>query len=177
MSLNEERVVADKAGWRGTRLVIVVAAAVFALLMIVGSLTLPYALAGFAVVAAAALVTKRAGEETGRPARPVVVSERAGDLLKIVVAGLPDPVIALDRDGHVLALNEPARSLAPALRLGEPVSLALRMPELIEAIGRAYARGEEQRVEYSERVPVDRWFQTIVMPVGASANTTGPTSF
>jgi two-component system phosphate regulon sensor histidine kinase PhoR len=74
-------------------------------------------------------------------------------------------VIALDRDGHVLALNEPARALAPALRLGEPVSLALRMPELIEAVGRAYARGEEQRVEYSERVPIDRWFQTIVMPV------------
>ena len=128
-------------------------------------MTLPYALAGFAVVAAAALATKRGGEETGRPARPVVVSERAGDLLEIVVAGLPDPVIALDRNGHVLALNEPARALAPALRLGEPVSLALRMPELIEAVGRAYARGEEQRVEYSERVPVDRWFQTIVMPV------------
>jgi two-component system phosphate regulon sensor histidine kinase PhoR len=128
-------------------------------------LTLPYAVAGFAVVAAAALATKRVGEETGRLPRPVVVSERAGDLLKIVVAGLPDPVIALDRDGRVLALNEHARALAPALRLGEPVSLALRMPELIEAIGRAYARGEEQRVEYSERVPVDRWFQTIVMPV------------
>ena len=165
MSLNEERVVADKARWRGTRLVIVAAAAVFAVLTLVGALTLPYALAGFAVVAAAALATKRAGEDTERPARPVVVSERAGDLLEIVVAGLPDPVIALDRDGHVLALNEPARALAPALRLGEPVSLALRMPELIEAVGRAYARGEEQRVEYSERVPVDRWFQTIVMPV------------
>ena len=59
---------------------------------------------------------------------------------RAVVAGLPDPVIALDRDGRVLALNERARALAPALRQGEPVSFALRMPELIEAIGRASAQ-------------------------------------
>jgi two-component system phosphate regulon sensor histidine kinase PhoR len=39
------------------------------------------------------------------------------------------------------------------------------MPELIEAIGRAYATGDEQRVEYSERVPIDRWFEVIVKPV------------
>jgi two-component system phosphate regulon sensor histidine kinase PhoR len=79
--------------------------------------------------------------------------------LEAVIAGLPDPVIALDGNGRVLTLNERARALAPALRQGEPVSLALRMPELIEAIGRAYASGEEQRVEYSERVPIDRWFE------------------
>ena len=124
-----------------------------------------YALAGFAIVAAAALLAMRAGDEDDRLAPPVAVSERADDPLRAVVAGLPDPVIALDRDGRVLALNERARALAPALRQGEPVSLALRMPELIEAIGRAAARGEEQRVDYSERVPLDRWFETIVMPV------------
>src|SRR5208282_6199475 len=121
--------------------------------------------AGFALVTAAAFLAMRAGEAAGRLARPVAVSERAGDPLEAVVAGLPDPAIALDRNGRVLALNERARSLAPALRQGEPVSLALRMPELIEAVGRAYARGEEQRVEYSERGPIERWFETIVMPV------------
>jgi two-component system phosphate regulon sensor histidine kinase PhoR len=78
---------------------------------------------------------------------------------------LPDPVIALDGNARVLAFNDRARLLAPALRRGEPVSLALRMPELIEAIGRACTGGEEQRVQYSERVPLDRWFETVVMPV------------
>jgi two-component system phosphate regulon sensor histidine kinase PhoR len=39
------------------------------------------------------------------------------------------------------------------------------MPELIEAIGRAYTHGEEQRIEYSSRVPLERWFEAIVMPV------------
>ena len=129
------------------------------------ALAISYALAAFGILTATAFLAMRSGEEAGPLARPVAVSERAGDLLEAVVTGLPDPVIALDRNGRVLTLNAPARSLAPALRQGEPVSLALRMPELIEAIGRAYATGEEQRVQYSERVPVDRWFETIVMPV------------
>ena len=120
---------------------------------------------GFVILALAALLANRATEEAGRLVRPVAVAERAGEPLEAVIAGVPDPVIALDRNGRVLTVNESARSLAPALRLGEPVSLALRMPELIEAIGRAYATGDEQRVEYSERVPIDRWFEVIVKPV------------
>ncbi|HXX04099.1 MAG TPA: ATP-binding protein [Xanthobacteraceae bacterium] len=152
------------------RLMIVTAAIVFAGLVIINALAVGYAVAGFAIVTAAAFLTKRAGEEVGGLARPVAVAERAGEPLEAVVAGLPDPVIALDRNGRVLALNERARSLAPALRLGEPVSLALRMPELIEAVGRAYATGEEQRAEYSERVPLDRWLELIVVPVKRPPN-------
>jgi two-component system phosphate regulon sensor histidine kinase PhoR len=147
------------------RFVIVTAALVFAGLAILGALTVGYAVAGFAIVAAAGLLAGRAGEEVGRLARPIIVAGRAGEPLEAVVAGLPDPVIALDKNGHVLTLNERARLLAPALRQGEPVSLALRMPELIEAIRRAYASGEEQRVEYSERVPLERSLEMIVMPV------------
>jgi two-component system phosphate regulon sensor histidine kinase PhoR len=147
-------------------LVTATAAIVFAGLVILDALPLGYAIAGFAIMVAAALLALRAGEDVGPLARPIAVSEGAGEpSLDVVVAGLPDPVIALDRNGRVLTLNERARALAPALRQGEPVSLALRMPELIEAIARAYASGEEQRVEYSERVPHDRWFETIVMPV------------
>ena len=164
MSLNENRALLA-ARQSGARLVVVAAAIVFATLALIGALAVTYAVAGFVVVAAAALLTVHPGEERDRLKQPVAVAERAADPLAAVVAGLPDPVIALDRDGRVLALNEPARSLAPALRQGEPVSLALRMPELIEAIGRASARGEEQRVEYSARWPLDRWFETIVMPV------------
>jgi len=147
------------------RLVTAAAAIVFAALSIIGALAVGYAAVGFIIVASAAFFAARAGKDVSYAARPVEVSERATDPLRAVVAGLPDPVIALDRDGRVLALNDGARLLAPALRLGELVSLALRMPELIEAIGRAYSRGEEQRVQYSERVPIERWFETIVIPV------------
>ena len=60
-------------------------------------------------------------------------------LIGSVLAGLPDPVIALDADGGVLAMNAAASTIAPALRRGEPVSLALRNPEIVDAIRRARA--------------------------------------
>ncbi len=163
MSLVEDRSLFTAK--RGGRFVILAAAIVFAALAIGGALPVGYAVAGFAIVAAAAVLALRSAKKEDRLAQPVASSERGDGFLRAVVAGLPDPVVALDRDGRVLALNERARALAPALRQGEPVAFALRMPELIEAIGRATAEGEEQRVVYSERVPIDRWFETIVMPV------------
>jgi two-component system phosphate regulon sensor histidine kinase PhoR len=174
MSLNEGRAERLSGGSRGVLLVIAAAALVFATFVVTGALAESYALAGFAIVAAAAFAAMRPGNERARLATPLAVSERTEDPLRSIVGGLPDPVIALDRDWRVLALNEPARALAPALRQGEPVSLALRMPELIEAVGRAFARGEEQSIEYSERVPVDRWFQAVVMPIRRSPNATEP---
>jgi two-component system phosphate regulon sensor histidine kinase PhoR len=63
--------------------------------------------------------------------------------------------------------------VAPALRPGEPVSLGLRVPEVLEAIRRARASGTAQRVEFSERVPLDRWYEVIVTPIsspGVAAN-------
>jgi len=164
MSLNEAGRSTANSRWRN-RVVIVAAAIVFGGFVAVGAISPAYGLLGFVILVLAALLANRATEEAVRLARPVAVAERSGEPLEAVIAGVPDPVIALDRNGRVLTLNESARSLAPALRQGEPVSLALRMPELIEAIGRAYATADEQRVEYSERVPVDRWFEVIVKPV------------
>ena len=165
MSLAEDRAGLAVKRWRGGRLVILATAMVFAGLTLAGILPVGYAVAGFAIVAAATTLAVRPGRDGDRLTQPVAISERGDDLLRALVAGMPDPVVALDRDGRVLALNDRARALAPALRYGEPVSFALRMPELLEAIGRAATQGEEQRVVYSERVPLDRWFETIVMPV------------
>ena len=174
MSLNEDRRLLATRPHRRVLLVIAAAAIVFAVLAAAGTLAAAYAIAGFAIVAAAALASMRVSEKNEQLARPVAVLERGDDLLRAVVAGLPDPVVALDRGGRVLALNERARALAPALRQGEPVAFALRMPELIEAIGRAAAEDEEQRVVYFERVPLDRWFETIVMPVKRGPNAVRP---
>ena len=88
----------EGASGAASRLVIVTAAIVFAGLAIIDAPAPGYALAGFAIVAAAAFLAMRAAEEVGRLARPVAVAERAGEPLEAVVAGLPDPVIALDRE-------------------------------------------------------------------------------
>src|SRR6202008_473394 len=72
------------------------------------------------------------------------------------------------------AFNARAGTLAPALRRGEPASLALRVPEVVDAIRRVAPGGGPQRVEFSERVPVDRWYAAHVMPIEIAEGEGGP---
>jgi two-component system, OmpR family, phosphate regulon sensor histidine kinase PhoR len=96
----------------------------------------------------------------GRLARPAQVAP-----IESLIGGLHEPAIVLDREGRVMAFNEAAAVIAPALRRGEPALIALRMPELVDAVRRAGKRREAQRVEFFERVPLDRWFEAFVTPV------------
>ena len=94
-------------------------------------------------------------------------------LLDAAVSGMPDPVVVLARDGGVIAFNAQASAIAPALRRGEPASIALRMPELVEAIRSAILTGRAQRIEFSARLPSPRWSEAFVAPVtvaGDSSN-------
>ncbi len=86
-------------------------------------------------------------------------------LIEALVSGLPDPVVVLDHGARVLTFNRSAASVTPTLRRGDPVSLALRMPELVDAIRRANESGNAQHVEFSERTPSDRWWEAVVAPV------------
>jgi two-component system phosphate regulon sensor histidine kinase PhoR len=149
------------------RLVLIVAAAVFAVLWETGSLATAPSLGAFIVIAAAVLVRAVSGETARRTLpRDIPPALRVGDpLVEAVLAGMPDPVVALDRHGAVVALNARAIAIAPALRRGEPVSLALRVPEVLDSVRRAVASGTAQRVEFFERVPVDRWYEAIVTPI------------
>jgi two-component system, OmpR family, phosphate regulon sensor histidine kinase PhoR len=92
-------------------------------------------------------------------ARPQIV------LIEQLIGGLPGAAIVLDREGRVIAFNEAATGIAPALHRGEPALIALRMPDLVDAIRRAAKRREPQRVEFFERVPLDRWLEAFVTPV------------
>jgi two-component system phosphate regulon sensor histidine kinase PhoR len=159
---------------RRTRLVLIVAGVVFAVLWESGALATAPTLAAFTIIAAAVLLRAVSAETANRALpRDDAPRLRVGEpVVEAVLAGMPDPVVALDRNGDVVALNARASAIAPALRRGEPVSLALRVPEVLEAIRRAVASGSSQRVEFFERVPVDRWYEAIVTPItlaGASA--------
>jgi two-component system phosphate regulon sensor histidine kinase PhoR len=157
------------------RRALLAAALVLVVLVATGALNVAYALAALAVVVAAAWIGN------GRRARILAMSplpQRRGPrladpLVEAVIAGLPDPVIVLDREGRVLAFNPQAGLMAPALRRGEPASLALRVPEIVEAIRRAAATNEPQRVEFFERVPVDRWYAGCVTPVELAVTAPG----
>ena len=161
--------------FRRMRLVLTATAIAFAGLWLFGATAALPALAGFVLVALAALIASARGDiAPAALARDEPRAPRVGDpLIEAVLAGLPDPVVALDRRGDVVALNARAIAVAPALRPGEPVSLGLRVPQVLEAIRRARASGTAQRVEFSERVPLDRWYEVIVTPIsspGVAAN-------
>jgi two-component system, OmpR family, phosphate regulon sensor histidine kinase PhoR len=140
-----------------------------------GALSFAEAFIGFAVLAGTALIRS---EHVAWKAPPVPLAEpstpRTAPLLDALIAGLPAPVIVLDRDTRVLAFNARAGTLAPALRRGEPASLALRVPEVVDAIRRVASGAGPQRVEFSERVPVDRWYAAHVMPVEIAEGDAGP---
>jgi two-component system phosphate regulon sensor histidine kinase PhoR len=109
---------------------------------------------------------ERAPSSAGRPAGGLIAPPRDEYvLLDAVISGMPDPVVVLDREERVVAFNREAAALAPALRRGEPASIALRAPELVEAIRAASATGKTQRVAFSTRLPSPRWSEAIVAPV------------
>ena len=156
-------------GWRkrlfAARRVWIAAGLVFSILAALGAISLPYAAAGFVAIAAAAWfgrgrLSPARNIERG-PARPATDDPLVG----AIIANLPDAVIVLDGDGRVLAFNARASAIAPALGRGEPVSMALRAPAVVDAIRRAAAGGGAQRVEFSDRVPVDRWLAAYVTPI------------
>jgi two-component system phosphate regulon sensor histidine kinase PhoR len=118
-----------------------------------------------------AVATTSKSMSAGEPA----LAQPQALLIDQLVGGLPGAVIVLDREGRVVAFNEAAAGIAPALRRGEPALIALRMPELVDAIRRAGRRREPQRVEFFERVPMDRWFEAFVTPVRLSAGGDGIT--
>jgi len=149
------------------RRALLAAAIMLIVLVATGGLAFGYALGAAAVVIVAAWIGSARRAPVGAMAPlPERRGPRLADpLVEAVIAGLPDPVIVLDREGRVLAFNPQAGRMAPALRRGEPASLALRVPEIVEAIRRAVATNEPQRVEFFDRVPVDRWFAGCVTPV------------
>ncbi len=87
---------------------------------------------------------------------------------RAILSGLPEPVLVLDRRGLVLAFNDHATAALGRIRAGEPVSFALRAPEVLDAVRAVSASAEPRVVSYMERVPVERWREAHVAAGGVS---------
>jgi two-component system phosphate regulon sensor histidine kinase PhoR len=77
--------------------------------------------------------------------------------VKLFAEALPDPCFVLDRRGVVRYANKRAAAAFP-IRPGEPFAFRLRVPELAAAFDRVAKGGPSERIEFSERVPTERWF-------------------
>jgi two-component system phosphate regulon sensor histidine kinase PhoR len=155
---------------RRATVILLVSAAVLGAFVVFGDFSIPGAILGFVCIAMASLVPWRLPDASrvGRdqPRRQTMETEA----VRAVIAGLPDPVVLLDRAGRVLHLNAAASELAPALRLGEPAQSALRAPEIIATLRKALASNKTQRVDYVHHAPIDRWMELIVTPVSVPGN-------
>jgi two-component system, OmpR family, phosphate regulon sensor histidine kinase PhoR len=155
------------------RLALAAAALVLAGLWGIGAVAVPIAASGFLLIALAALIAPATREVTPPAQRGIEMPVPRESPIEAVLAGLPDPVVALDHHGDVVALNALAGALAPGLRRGGALSLGLRVPEVLDAIRRARASATAQRAEFFQRVPVDRWYEAIVTPISSAQTPPG----
>jgi two-component system phosphate regulon sensor histidine kinase PhoR len=159
------------------RALFMAAAAVLAIstLVLTGALSLGKGLLAVAIVCLAGWLGGLVAKRLPGPSSPAEGS--AGrvnvDGLQDLIAALPDPTVVLAPDGRVISFNAQASAMAPALRRGDPVSIALRVPEVVEAIRRTVVSSKAERVEFAERVPADRWSEAFVTPVHESGSAPG----
>ncbi len=82
-----------------------------------------------------------------------------------LIGAMPEPAIIVGLDGRLAAANEPAQALLPAMKLGEPLVLVLRAPDILDSLRRVLANGRAETVLWSERVPIERLFDVRVAPL------------
>lgn len=88
---------------------------------------------------------------------------------KRVIASLSSPSVLIDREGIVRFLNDAANTVFSDIRPGQPMSLHLRQRNLVAALARVAESNEAEQLEYIERVPVERWFNVAISPLGFSS--------
>src|SRR3954471_15652964 len=146
---------------------------------LIGALTAATALLAFAAwrggldwpaVAIAALAVGAAALIGGRDkappgAGPAALAPERPAAPDRLLDQIPEPVILVDRQVVVRLANEAARALFPALRIDQPLSFALRAPDVLDGIAEALSTGLPARLEYDERVPVERSFEVRIGPL------------
>jgi two-component system phosphate regulon sensor histidine kinase PhoR len=73
-----------------------------------------------------------------------------------VLDAVPDPILALDRDGTIVHVNPAAREMNASVRIGGQPALLTRDPDFLQAIDEVIDDGLQRTVEVQERVPIDR---------------------
>ncbi len=87
------------------------------------------------------------------------------ELLDPVLSALPEAALVVGGDYRIVAANPAAAALLPLLRPGDLLVRALRSPDILDAVRRAFAGRKPEKVQWLERVPVERQFEVYVAPV------------
>ena len=82
-----------------------------------------------------------------------------------LLEALRDPAAVIDAATRVVAANAAWRALLPAARLEQPLALALRAPDVLDAIARVQQGGAAETVAWSERRPFIHYHEVHIAPV------------
>ncbi|MFG1347444.1 ATP-binding protein [Xanthobacter autotrophicus DSM 431] len=99
------------------------------------------------------------------PAPAAPKPERRDSQAAAVVAALPEPALLLTAHGEIMMANERVALAIGPTKVGDPLSFVVRVPEVLDAVRAAAADGIPRRVEFAERIPLDRWLEAHVVPL------------
>jgi two-component system, OmpR family, phosphate regulon sensor histidine kinase PhoR len=122
-----------------------------------------------AIAAGAGALVDRRNRSLGSRARVQRTDTRRSGNAEALLAHIPDPVILVNQRAVVIEANKAAHGLLLGLRMGHPLSFALRSPDVLDGIEAVLRSGSPLRVEYSERVPTERTFEVHIGPLQSEA--------
>ncbi|MBV5265655.1 sensor histidine kinase [Pinisolibacter aquiterrae] len=108
---------------------------------------------------------RRSHARSTRPSRPW---PDAG--IKTVVEAIDEPCVVVDVGGSVRWFNREAIARFPALKRGDPLSFALRVTALLDAVDTVVALGRVEIIEWQDKVPTDRWSRAHFAPLFVPPN-------
>ena len=82
-----------------------------------------------------------------------------------LLESLPEPVMVLDSELHILRANRSARALFPDLIISKNLISVFRDPELLAACDLAITDGAEDSLEFALTSPIERVFQARIKPL------------
>jgi two-component system phosphate regulon sensor histidine kinase PhoR len=77
---------------------------------------------------------------------------------------LPQPLLLLDRQRRITAVNRGARDLVGSDPTGGDLAVAIRDPRVLEAVDEVLAEKERQAVGFTVTAPIDRYFWAEIVP-------------
>lgn len=149
----------------GARWPMLVAIAVLAYFLFVGTLTGTEMVAGAAIILTAALVTRGAVGKTQAPKRDQIPSSETGPLSANLIDVLPDPCFLLDQRAEIVHQNKAAEIEFANASVGKPIAFSIRNPQLLAAIDAVRDGNMAQTIELHQTVPNATWFKVHVAPL------------
>src|SRR4051794_81690 len=144
----------NRSAWTGAA---IAASTISAAAWMDGAFDLPLAVAALGAIAAGGLLSihRRPRIEP----LPESAEPNRHSIAEALLTNIPDPVILIDRRSVVIEANPAARALLPALKLGHPLSFALRSPDVLDGIEEVLRSGAPLTTQYVTRVPMELAFE------------------